>query len=77
MKYKKHTINLFPPELCISLCDCPKDFLEYNDNHNKETCIGIIYGEQVNKKIFMTWEGRNKNYKILKFILDDCLGDKK
>ena len=76
MRYKNHIIKLYPPELCI-LDGCSSDFLEYNDKHGKKTCVGIICGKQVKKKIFMVWEGRNKNYKILKCILDDCLGELK
>lgn len=78
MKYKNHIIKLYPPELCM-LDNCDSyflEYLEYNNEQGKKTCVGTIYGKQVRKKIFMVWEGRNKNYKILKCILDKLLENK-
>ena len=73
MIYKKHRITLFSPECTVSLLDCPKDVIEYNDKHDKQTCVGFIRKGTMCQKIFMTWEGRNKNYKMLRSIVDELL----
>ena len=73
MIYRNHQIKLFPPELVITLTDCPDEVIKYNDQHNKETAIGVIYGPKINCKIFLAYEGRNNSYKLLKHIVDDKL----